>query len=86
MTIPPGTYGACFVPEQTGYPPASQPPNRATQAVLAYQAFQQSVAEQPQYIRFVGTPEDIALLRQELERGGRSDLYSSCKAELWDLW
>ena len=109
MSFPPGTYRACFVPQQTGYPTASQQVNRATQvlsnaavfiqqpvnfgavvavteppgpqqaydawqAVLAYEAFrtqmaQQSVAEQPQYIRFVGTPEDIALLRQELERG-----------------
>jgi hypothetical protein len=78
-----GTYGAYFVPQQTGYPTASHfgavvavtaPPGPqqaydACQAVLAYQAFQQSVAEQPQYIKFVGTPKDIALLRKELEEG-----------------
>jgi hypothetical protein len=77
-----GTYGAYFVPQQTGYPPAShfgavvavtaptgpQQAYDACQAVLAYQAFQQSVAEQPQYIKFVGTPKDIALLRT-LEEG-----------------
>jgi|SRR5689334_6097379 hypothetical protein len=69
----PVNFGAVVVPS----PPPAYPVQQAyhaCQAVLAYQAFQtqmaqQSVADQPQYIRFVGTPEDIARLRQELERG-----------------